>query len=249
MSAAAVKRIDVSKTDGVDWEFEIDSESQKATSELGYTDEFEGWLERAPEVGSEHPDYGALKLTKIKGKRLPGLQVAVTLSYATSNPEAAYPGRAPKVVKRYSLQIGLSDEPLLTFPAFAGLGDTILEALAELISSEKSKDDFAKATAAVSADENALKAIALIRKGTEAYLVPKVTWLERYTSKTLPPVAGIGKIATPPGSPPEFGDRTWLNMGYTANHTENAEAYEIEHGFDLSGPGGWDTTLYGTEEE
>lgn len=243
----SIKKVNLKKTEAVEWELEIEAGSNTITATLAYTDEYEGWVARCPNLGSPHPDFPALRLKKIKPIREEGGIVRVRLGFEANDPEAQYPGRNPGKVERYSMDLSSTEEPLLTNEMFKDLPDDEAEALQELLQSARSKDDFTKASGAVSSGQG-VKAIEKIRKGREAYLNPGMVWVERFTTKTLSDL-DISSILTttnsPPGPCPSAGSqRNWLYLGGTANPNDDGETWEVEKRWQLSEKGKWDSDLY-----
>jgi hypothetical protein len=241
------KKIDIKKTDSVDWDFEFEIGSNKATGTITYTDAFEGWLPRAPKFKSAHPDIPALRLAKIKAKREEGNLIKVVLTYEVTNPEVEYPGREKGTIKRYHMEPGAGEEPLLTNALFKDLDDAEREALQELLSSNRTKEEFAKADSAVTS-ATGKKAISKIRSGIEAYRNPALVWVERFMTNQLNDV-DLPKILkttnNPPGKCPDAGgDRNWLRMPPTVSPQDDGETWEIENRWELSLRGKWDPDLY-----
>lgn len=257
-TGAGVKKINLTKTESVEWEFESEDGSDEVNGSLSYTDDFEGWQSRAPLFKSVHPDFPGMKLKKINGIRIEGGQVKIKLSYKATSETAEYPGRdpsaEPSTAKRYSIEAPTTEEPLLTFHGFSSLSDEMKQTLQELMQSSKSKEDYEKAEEVIGDDEIGNKVLEKIRKGYEGYLNPGIVWVERYKTKDLATVElnKVGNIyGTVPGSPPDIGSRTWLYVGLTANQNDenDGEYWDIERRWQASERGGWDEDLYGEESE
>lgn len=242
-----VRKINIVATESVDWEFEIEVGATKVPASLSYTDDFDGWLGRAPTLNSAHPDIPALLLKKIKGTRQEGGVIKVTLSYECNNPDVTYPGRDAGKIKRYHMEPGAGEEPLLTNYLFKDLSDTEKQAALELLASTKSTEDFSKASAALTSTPG-IKLIAKVRKGIEAYRSPTLVWVERFTTNTLADVEltkMLKTTETPPGHCPEAGSaRNWLRLAPTVSPEEDGKHFNIENRWELSLPGGWDPDLY-----
>jgi hypothetical protein len=130
---------------------------------------------------------------------------------------------------------------------FADLTDAEKEAANGLVSSSKTSDDFVTAAAALTS-EAALKFLAKVRKGIEAYRSPTLFWVERFTTNTLDDVE-LPKIlkttAAPPGNAPAAGtERDWLRLPPQVSPQEDGETWDIENRWELSLPGKWDADLY-----
>jgi hypothetical protein len=241
------KKINLKKTEAVEWELEIDFSETKVPATFTYTDEYDGWLSRAPVAYSAHPELAGMKLQKIKGSRQPGGIIKVTLSYECTDPEAVYPGRAKGKIKRYHMEPGGGEEPLLTNKLFKDLPDAEKEAGLQLVSSAMSSADFTTATAALTS-EAGIKLIEKVRKGYQGYRAFGVVWVERFTTKTLADVelTKIYKtVSTPPGGCPEAGnDYDWLRLPPGVNPHDDGESWDIENRWELSLFGKWDPDFY-----
>lgn len=235
------------KTEGVDWEFGISVGSNKVTATGTYEDLYVGWLSRAPLMGSAHAELPALELKELKAKRQEGMKIAVTLSYESDDPEATYPNGESGKVKRYHMEPGAGEEPLLTNHLFKDLTDAEKEAANELASGAKAPADFAKATGVLTS-EAGIKFVQKIRKGIEAYRAPTLVWVERFTTKTLDDVELTKILKTteaPPGGPPSAGaTRNWLRLAPAVTPNENGKTWNIENRWELSLPGKWDPDIY-----
>lgn len=72
-------------------------------------------------------------------------------------------------------------------------------------------------------------------------------WIETCHSRSEPTseIRNIGKIDTPPGSPPSFPGRNWLVQ--SSGYNRRGGLYEIQNVWKLSGRRGWNTILYGDD--
>lgn len=251
-AADNVRKINVVKLDSVEWDFELEVGTNKVTAKGAYRDSYPGWMARCPAGGSAHPDISALLLKKISAKRVEGDLIDVTLSFECNDPEATYPGREPGKVKRYTIEPTTGEEPLLTFHKLTDLDDQSQEALGELLASSRTKEDFAKAVAAIGADPLALFALAKIRKGVEAYRSAGIIWVERFSTKNLADMncAKFYKIDNDvPGDPPPLADgANWLYIPGSADPHEDGKTWDMERKWEASLEGGWDAWFYGEDE-
>lgn len=248
------KKIDLTKTESVEWDFEMDFASSTVPAVLTYTDDFDGWMKRVPEGYSSHPEIPVLTLKKFKGTRLEGGMIKVTLNYECSDPSAEFGFRGKGPIKRYNLEPSSGEEPLLTFHKLDEVSDDIKEALGELVASSRKREDFAKALAAISAggppEPLALLAIEKIRKGIEGYRHAGIMWVERFMTTNINDMdcAKFFTIQTPPGNPPELvGGANWLYVPGTADVQSNGRSWEMERRWEASLKGGWDDWLYAAE--
>lgn len=251
--SANVKKHNVVKLEAVDWEFEFELGSNKVIASGAYQDDYDNWWKRMPSLGSEHPDVPPLLLKKIKGKRKDGWLIDVTLSYESHDPDLTYPGREKQKIKRYTIEPGGGEEPLLTFAKLKDLDVQSQEALGELLGSSRTRDDFARATAAIGANPLALFALEKIRKGIDAYRHSGIVWVERFSTSKLEDME-CGKFYTieteVPGSPPPLAEgANWLYIPGSATPHDNGKTWDMERRWEASLPGGWDEWFYARSPE
>ena len=81
--------------------------------------------------------------------------------------------------------------------------------------------------------------------GLEEYLtISGTTWTKSWTTSSRPGDTSAGIVKTPPGNPPSFGsNHNWLEM--PASYSKRGRAYACQQVWLLSGPAGWNATLYG----
>lgn len=255
LSSEKVKKINLAKREGVEWDVEFDIASNKVTGTAVYTDDFEGWMGRAPDGKSPFPEIPSLRLRKIKGIREEGLKVKVVLSYENHDPEATYPGRAAGKIKRYTIEPSSGEEPLLTFHTLKDLDPDVKEVLAELLASARTKADFLKATTGVGEDAQGLLVIDKVRDGRESYLHAGIMWVERFQTKDLDDLEcenffKIVAASAVPGDPPSLAaGANWLYVPGTATPNADGESWEMERKWQASNEGGWDDWLYGSSSE
>lgn len=163
-----------------------------------------------------------------------------------------------------SLEGSVSDEPLLTHPKCAGIPDDELEYLkavqdgarkwekvAELEKDGKTKLDkngqpIQKTLQELlaGASENSKVVLKMILRGIVSYRSPGATWREKRIAKSGEiNITGLGTIASPAGAPSPTG-RNWLLVGKTLSKNSDGKSWTIESIYELSGPNGWDKTLY-----
>lgn len=240
------RKINISKTQSVEWEFEIDFSATTVPASLSYTDNFEGWLSRAPVAWSAHPDIPALLLKKIKGSRQEGGLIKVTLSYENNSASTDYPGRKRGPIKRYHMEPGAGEEPLLTSYLFKDLTETEREAALEFLASPKSPEDWTNAKAKLKST-GAVKLLEKVRKGIDAYRSPTLIWVERFTTSDLDDV-DLPKIlkttSNPPGDCPAATERNWLRLPPSVSPHDDGKNFDIENRWELSLRGNWDEDLY-----
>ena len=84
--------------------------------------------------------------------------------------------------------------------------------------------------------------------GVQSYLVPGAIWRVTHYQATPPSesVGQLGRIATPDGPAPRGEDgANWLFTSYQTR--QRGQTWEIVKEWRLSGRGGWNTVIYGTE--
>ena len=168
-----------------------------------------------------------------------------------------------------SFEGGVCDEPLLTHPKLSsGISDAQLEYLKAVMDGARSwelvtvldKNGKPKLDKdgqpiqkplgkLVSRKGNAGTILGLILKGIQSYRTPCGTYrIVREANTSAVSLAGVAQIATPPGAPVVKGANWMLvsrNCSRTAKSvTSGKEKWRIEEVYELSGPGGWNTTLY-----
>lgn len=160
-----------------------------------------------------------------------------------------------------SLDITVTDEPLLTHPRFANTNGAMLEYVKALMdgarlwefvpeveSNGKPKLDkdglpVRKRLGTLLQDSN--KLVNLVKKGITTYKSPAATFSESYISKNrVVDTSGVGKVGTPGGAP-VFKGRNWLLISRNASLNDDGKTYTISSVWMLSGVGGWNTDLYG----
>jgi hypothetical protein len=243
------KTVDLKKTESVENWLEFSADSSNVPAFISYTDDFVGWVERAPRMNSPHPDYPALRLKKCRGERQEGFLVKVSLWYESWSVEASYPGRVPnsKPITRKGGEVSVSEEGLLTHKYYQNeFTEEQLGALNEYLSSDRTKKDYDDLEQKLQEGEPAQEALAMMRKGIEAYLNPQAIHTEKLTGVKIEAfdLSKIGKIDEPPDAP-AIGDRTWLYLG--ASYDENDDGtYSGIRRWQASEDGGWNVKLYGS---
>ena len=82
--------------------------------------------------------------------------------------------------------------------------------------------------------------------GLEEYLtIAGTTWTKSWTTSSRPGGSrGAVIVENPPGNPPSFGSsHNWLEM--PPSYSKRGRAYACQQVWMLSGPAGWNTTIYG----
>ena len=136
----------------------------------------------------------------------------------------------------YSLDISTGQEPLETHPDFAGI--------AGLYGPPPTPGTTSKGAVF---DEDGMfvgfKTGEFV--GVKAYLNASSVWRETRVSKSRPSsgeLNGIGRIDSPNGNPPTPSGRNWL-FG-SISYEQKARTFTIRREWLLSGPDGWNSTLY-----
>jgi hypothetical protein len=230
------------------WEYEVSAGEDKPTATIAYTDDFQGWASRCPEVNSAHPDITSLKLDKIKAKRIEGDQIQVTLSYVAML-GAAVPGKpasTEEAMAKYYVQISNREEHILTNPYAAGLDDAELKALFAISNGTEADESGTPYENAISSTEG-LSLLAKIRKGNVAYKTGTIIYGQRKVITTLEDLQfpDFGKRNEPPG-PVGGTAANWLYVSASADPVSTDQvAWQCDRQWEYS-PDGWDADLYTT---
>lgn len=245
----SANKINVVKTEGVEWEYEISSTTDKPSATIVYTDDFQGWGSRAPLLNTPHPDLPQLLLEKIKAKRKDGDQIEVTLSYVALT-EAGVPGK-PAVsdsrTSKYYLQGSTGEEHILTNAYCSDIPENELKALFA-ISNGTEEDKNGNSYADTIATEKGLNVLAKIRRGTVACKAGSIVYGQRKIIKDLSELEFdyLAKIYDVPPGPVVDDGNQWLYVGGSASPVNtDQKAWEMDRQW-LYSPDGWDDNLYRT---
>lgn len=242
---SAVKR-NVVKLEGVEWKGKMDFATGKLTISGTYRDDYNNWMVRVPAAQSANPDIPAALLQNFDFSRVEGDMIDVTLNYESTNPSSTYPGN-PGKVKRYHMEPGMGEEPLTTSDLFDELTDDEREAARELLNSSKTKDDWTTAKNALTTTPGILF-ISKVRKGMEAYRMPGVVWVERFTTDDLDDVEldKVLKTTENPNGPCPSGGSSynWLRLAPTVSPHSDGKTWDMENRWELSLSGKWDPDFY-----
>ena len=241
-----VNQTNVVLTHDVPWTFRAKASEQKATATLRYKDDFDGWATRCPLFGAEHPDLPGMFLTEIAADREGGDQIAVLLTYESSDGALDYPGRPEggEVIYRYAADITDGEDHILTASIYGdNLSATNLKALMAIANGSEQKSDGSNWADDVTGTL-ALGALAKIRKGVIARKSYSLFWVEKFTTSDLSDLnfTHIHKTEVPPGG---VGGAAvnWLYVGASATETDDGGFYALERRWQYS-PDGWDADLY-----
>lgn len=242
-------RISITQQDELPWVEEYSANEDKASLVVEYTDEFDGWKDRCPAMESGIAEEPGFKLIKVRAAREAGGMVRVTLSYEATALNASFPGKEPGAdpVKRYGGDPSLEEVSILAAEAYQSISETEQIALQQIINGEVSKPSGGEWADDVASTEG-LECLEKIRGGTTSVYEPSFQWWERFVTDDLSDfeLSSIGKIDTPPGSPPSGGSRNYLRLPGSFQMTQDGTAWEMEKRWQLSGKNGWDTDLYDT---
>ncbi len=240
-------KINLQKTQSVNWNLKIEASSNKVSGNLSYTDNFEGWFARAPDIGSSHPDVPALLLVSLSAQREEGSVIKVDLGYESNNPEAQYPGRKPGKIKRYRIERTGGEEPLLKHPLFGKLLPDEQKTLESFMNSDRDDEAYETARAALDPEPFCLYLLKKLRTGVEAWVYAGMTWVETFMTNDWSDLdlKKVGKIYNAPGPAPTLDSpANWLYMSVTADPTEDGKFWNVERRFEASLETGWDEDLY-----
>ena len=160
-----------------------------------------------------------------------------------------------------SLDVTLTDEPLLTHPQFANTSGAMLEYVKALMDGARmwelvpevdsngkpklDKDGLPVKKRLSTLLQGGGKLVELAQKGITTYKSPAATFSESYVSKSgAVDTSGVGQVGTPGGAP-AFKGRDWLLISRNSSLNEDGKSYTVSSVWMLSGVGGWDSDLYG----
>ncbi len=160
-----------------------------------------------------------------------------------------------------SLDVSVTDEPLLCHPKFSKISDAKMEYYKAYMDGARSwelvtvvenngkpkvdKDGMPVKKALgklINMDSELAK---LIKKGVTTYKEITATYTTTYTTRSRGvDTSGIGKIDTPIRAP-QFPNRNWMLVARMVTLNDDGKSYTVESSWLLSGLGGWNTYLYG----
>lgn len=160
-----------------------------------------------------------------------------------------------------SLDVTVTDEPLLTHPQFTHTSGAMLEYVKALMDGARvwelvpevdasgkpklDKDGIPVKKRLGTLLQGGGKLVELAKKGITTYKAPAATFSESYVSKSgAVDTSGVGQVGTPGGAP-AFKGRDWLLISRNASLNDDGKSYTISSVWMLSGVGGWDSDLYG----
>lgn len=158
------------------------------------------------------------------------------------DPDGVLPGGG-RENPSYDLTTSEASAPLLTHPNFENISGEGARAFKMLMDGYAASDMFDESrTIGEVAEGASAELFKLVEKGVTEYLVQRVTLTARYKSSS--PVTDSGMaIKDPPGPLGKAANgRNWLFVGATQN-VQGREIWVTET-YKLSGPGGWEKSLY-----
>jgi len=240
-----VRKTNVALTRDYTWKFKGRMSEDSATSVLRYKDDFDGWVDRCPVYGDEHPDLADFFLTEIEAEREPGDQIAVTLTYEINSFSESYPGKpgGEEPTPRYSVAINEGEEHILTSAFASGITDTERKALLNICNGNEIKEGTTRWETDVTSTEG-VALLAKIRKGNVSVISDTVVYTERKLADDLDALnySNINKREAPPGLTGASA-ANWLYIGGGADPSEAGDTWTITRNWKFS-PDGWDTDLY-----
>lgn len=180
---------------------------------------------------------------------------------STNDTNAAEGAAGNKYGYRCSLDMTVTDEPLLCHPKFAGTTGAMLEYVKAFMDGartwekvpvldsngkpKRDKDGMIITQTLGSLLSGGGLLVELAKKGITTYKAPAATFSESYVSKTGNiDTSGVGQIGTPGGAP-KFKGRDWLLISRNASLNDDGKTFTVSSVWMLSGVGGWDSDLYG----
>lgn len=157
----------------------------------------------------------------------------------------------------YTLELSIEtgEEPLQTLKKYKDIDSGEKEIIQNILSGKlvavknksyyyRNADENEYAFEVTIASELGRELIDFLLRGVTSYLVPRTTLRYSYTSRQMPSLNGVGKIAIPPKG---GGSDSWLYMG--AQMTESGGVYEITKEYLKSQDGDeWDDKIYTKDE-
>lgn len=183
----------------------------------------------SPAVNSRHPQFSNLVVKSTQPEELTMGRGMIHVNYVgLSAGDYEMGGALPDPV--YSLQRAESREPITTHPNWTRI---VQEVGPNNV--KKDEDGIFKGFG-----DGAPRQY----QGVTEYLTFGVVWSKRYVARSMPSLVNDGKISRPDGNPPRvpFG-YDWLKLG-TQVEVEGY-VYRVQEGWLLSGPNGWNKTIYG----
>jgi hypothetical protein len=242
MSAELVAKRNVVKTITSEWKYSIGASDQKATASGSYKDNFEGWTDRCPLLGSEHPDIPNMILINIDASREDGDVIKIDLKYESN--QLAMPGRpgGSETIKRYAVELSNGEEHILTHTRYEDLDEIERTALFNISNGTETGENGAYANAIKS--DLGLECLAKIKKGNVARKNAGVIWVEKFITEDLSDInfPNFNKTELPPGGVGGAAEN-WLYIGTGAIEEAAGEIYSIEKRWEYKADE-WDEDLY-----
>lgn len=152
----------------------------------------------------------------------------------------------PETLAQHEFDKATTEAPVETHPRFALPRATPPVSATEIAQIELALQNNEAPPSTLGAPAQAL--YALKRRGIESYLKPGQIYKRTYVSPDIPSGAiidDVGKIKIPPApAPPAPFGQNYLYLG--ASWKKQAGVVTIVESYQLSGPGGWEPTLYET---
>lgn len=197
-------------------------------------------LSSIPEYLSPHPYISQLKCYESTVDQLEGPITQVTTVY-----KGVYTSDAEELAQ-VEFSKATTEAPVETHPRFAFPFDNPPVSPKDIAAIELALQNNQPPPTTLNAES--LNLYNLKRRGIESYLRPNQIFKRVYVSSEIPSGATIddvGKIKDPPfPAPPAPTGQNYLYLG--ASWVKQAGVVTITEEYQLSGPGGWYTTLYET---
>lgn len=219
-----------------------------------------------PDLGAtcQEPGFDFMTMVGTEVSNNEGDTAVVNCRYSgTVTPDYEFDGDNTAVKKTTSMSIAVSEEPIETNPKYVTLTEdqrnivqqfkagrykifkTADGVITELISRV---DDLNVGIHFISSSALLQDLIGKINKGFVSYLVPNQIFRVSYTQNVKPSASLLnytGYIKAPDDAPAVGDGRNWLLIG--VNYTSESGVYSITEEYQLSGKGGWDTSIYEKE--
>lgn len=211
-----------------------------------------------PAIGSSclMPGWTWLIVSGCTVKNIGGDLCEITVNYGGMLDKDDNPTDESKMTTK--LGVSLSDEPLFRHFRYKDIPIGEKSTIRDYINGrlETSVDNQYRLIATTEHDNGAYEQVSTalgkelldnVRSGFTTYKVATQTWEVSFKTKKSPDpqhyLNWVGFIKVPEKAPAIANDRNWLFTGLNVE-TSDDKIYSVTYTFILSGPGGWDSTIY-----
>ena len=162
-------------------------------------------------------------------------------------PEGSQASGTGRPGSTYTMAVTMSEEPLLTHPAYRALDPDLLATVRQIMMG-KDRSDSGEDLRAKANSLGGGELLAKIDRGQTSYFQPRTVYRQSVvtSARSTGGLSGSpGKIGTPPGPVPALENgANWILS--SVNRTYEGGTCRIEREWMASGGGGWDEDIYGT---